>query len=77
VRIVAREVHKLTARKVETLAAPGRYSDGEGLYLIVDANGSKRWSFLFRWEGKLKDMGLGGLKARGGKKPVGHADGRV
>jgi integrase len=48
----------VTVRTVET---PGRYKDGEGLYLLVDENGSKRWVFLFRWHGKLKEMGLGGL----------------
>jgi len=46
---------------VRTVERPGRYKDGEGLYLLVDANGSKRWLFLFRWRGKLKEMGLGGL----------------
>ena len=66
---MARDIHKLTARKVET-AAPGRYSDGEGLYLLVDATGGRRWAFLFRWDGKLKEMGLGGIKARGGKPAI-------
>ena len=23
--------------------------------------GAKRWVFLFRWEGRLREMGLGGL----------------
>src|SRR5476649_1386250 len=46
---------------VRTTETPGRYKDGEGLYLLVDENGAKRWLFLFRWDGKLKEMGLGGL----------------
>lgn len=53
--------HKLSPRAVATLSTPGRHSDGEGLYLVVDKAGSKRWVFLFRWDGKLKEMGLGGL----------------
>lgn len=28
---------------------------------MVDKSGAKRWVFLFRWEGKLKEMGLGGV----------------
>ncbi|WP_454655138.1 tyrosine-type recombinase/integrase [Bosea beijingensis] len=60
---MAREVKKLSARSVATLAKVGRHSDGDGLYLIVDASGAKRWAFLFRWEGKLKEMGLGGTSA--------------
>lgn len=38
-----------------------RLSDGEGLYLVVEPTGSARWVFLFRWRGKLKEMGFGGL----------------
>ncbi|MCC0808163.1 DUF4102 domain-containing protein [Methylobacterium sp. W2] len=60
---MARAVKKLSARTVVTLRATGRHSDGDGLYLIVDASGAKRWLFLFRWQGKLKEMGLGGLTA--------------
>ena len=66
---MVRDIQRLTTRKVET-AKPGRYADGEGLYLVVDATGGRRWSFLFRWDGKLKEMGLGGVKARGGKPAV-------
>lgn len=40
---------------------PARLSDGGGLYLAVEPTGSARWLFLFRWRGKLKEMGLGGL----------------
>jgi integrase len=40
---------------------PGRHADGGGLYLVIDKGGAKRWVFLFRWNGKLKEMGLGGL----------------
>jgi integrase len=72
---MGRDIHKLTDRKVQT-AKPGRYSDGEGLYLVVDATGGRRWAFLFRRAGKLKEMGLGGLKARGGKPAVSLAKAR-
>src|SRR5215207_10253418 len=58
---MARQVHRLSARSAATLSKPGRHSDGNGLYLVVDPSGAKRWLFLFRWGGKLKEMGLGGL----------------
>lgn len=65
---MAREIHKLSARTVSTLNMPGRHADGDGLYLVVDKGGAKRWIFLFRWRGpshgagagKLREMGLGG-----------------
>jgi hypothetical protein len=34
------------------VAKPGRHADGDGLYLIVDSSGAKRWQFLFRWRGE-------------------------
>jgi hypothetical protein len=57
---MARQVKRLSARSVATLTKPGRHSDGDGLYLVVDASGARRWLFMFRWGGKLKEMGLGG-----------------
>jgi integrase len=68
---MAREVNRLSARAVTTLAKAGRHADGNGLYLVVDPGGARRWLFLFRWEGKLKEMGLGGVSA------VGLADARA
>jgi integrase len=61
-----REINKLSARAVATLKKPGRHSDGGGLYLAIDNDGEtlrRRWVFLFRWGGKLKEMGLGGLSS--------------
>ena len=58
---MARATKRLSARAVVSTVKPGRHADGEGLYLIVDAGGAKRWLFLFRWQTKLKEMGLGGL----------------
>src|SRR4051812_5812213 len=60
---MARQVNRLSARAVSTVSKPGRHADGNGLYLGVDPSGAKRWLFLFRWGGKLKEMGLGGLSA--------------
>jgi integrase len=60
---MARQVKRLSARAVATLTKPGRHADGDGLYLVVDASGARRWLFMFRWRGKLKEMGLGGISA--------------
>lgn len=61
-------IHKLTDLKIRK-AAPGRYSDGGGLYLLVSPTKSKSW--LLRvvcdvWEDgefkrKRRDIGLGSL----------------
>ncbi|MEJ1935310.1 integrase arm-type DNA-binding domain-containing protein [Nostoc sp. NIES-2111] len=54
-----RTLHKLSAKAIANLAAPGRHGDGGGLYLSIDGTGRRRWVFLFRWQGKLREMGLG------------------
>jgi integrase len=54
-----RKQNLLTARTIETAKRPGRYSDGNGLYLVVRPGGSKQWMFLYRRDSKLKEMGLG------------------
>lgn len=60
---MARAVNRLSARGVATATRPGRHADGNGLYLVVDPSGARRWLFLFRWGGKLKELGLGGTAA--------------
>jgi len=60
---MARKVKRLSARSTVTIGKPGRHADGDGLYLVVDRSGAKRWVFMFRWAGKLKEMGLGGLSS--------------
>jgi integrase len=54
-----RKQNLLTARNIETAKRQGRYSDGNGLYLVVRPGGSRQWMFLYRRSGKLKEMGLG------------------
>ncbi len=63
---MARAINKLSARKVATLAETGRHSDGGGLYLSISGNGAqmrRRWVFMFRWQGKQREMGLGSVNS--------------
>lgn len=50
---------KLTARQVEGLTAPGRYTDGDGLMLVIDSAGRRYWQLRYRIDGKRKDLSLG------------------
>jgi integrase len=52
----------LNAVKVRSLAKPGRYADGNGLYLVVDASGAKRWILRTVVRGHRSDVGLGSLR---------------
>ena len=59
---MARKIDRLSARKAASLKLPGRHSDGGGLYLAISDHGGsqrRRWVFLFRSRGKLREMGLG------------------
>jgi len=66
-------IHKLSARRVATEATQGRHSDGGGLYLVVGSSGSRKWLFIFRRDGKQREMGLG---AAVGSTAVSLADAR-
>ncbi len=61
---MARASRRLSARKVETVSKAGYHADGEGLYLVVDPSGARRWAFIYHTRGKRREMGLGrmGLK---------------
>jgi hypothetical protein len=52
----------LSAVQVRNITKPGRHTDGNGLYLIVDPSGAKRWVLRVVVRGKRRDIGLGGLK---------------
>lgn len=56
---MARPINKLSARAVDALSSRGRHSDGGGLYLKVLPDGRRQWVFMYRWQGKQKEMGLG------------------
>src|ERR687893_3216097 len=59
---MARQLHTLSARTVAALTAPGRHSDGGGLYLNVTASGARSWVFMWKVAGKRREIGLGSLR---------------
>ena len=64
--MMVRGSKRLSARAVATASEPGKYADGEGLYLVIsrDASGSvrRRWLLYFTWGGKRREMGLGSAR---------------
>jgi integrase len=59
---MARKINRLNARAVATINKHGRHADGGGLYLSISPNGGRRWVFLFRWHGKLTEIGFGSAR---------------
>ncbi|MET3713174.1 hypothetical protein ABIC65_003904 [Sphingomonas trueperi] len=53
---------KLTALKIRSLPEPGRYSDGDGLFLEINGKGAARWILRVQNNGKRQDIGLGSSK---------------
>ena len=51
--------NSLSARLVATTREPGRHSDGNGLYLNVTATGGRSWLFMWKKDGRRREMGLG------------------
>lgn len=52
----------LTSKGIAALKEPGRYTDGDGLMLVVKPTGAKAWVVRLMSGGKRRDIGLGSLK---------------
>ena len=53
---------KLKPLDVERETRPGKYPDGDGLYLVVGSATSKNWNYRYWKDGKQRWLGLGSLK---------------
>ncbi len=62
---MAQTLYRLTAKSVISEKVPGRHADGGNLYLSVSKTGSKSWSFFYRHNGRMREMGLGSINAVG------------
>ena len=60
---MARRINRLNARKVQTITKVGRHADGGGLYLSIAKDGGRKWVFLYRRNGRLREMGLGSARS--------------
>src|SRR5213078_5318701 len=52
---------KLKPLDVARLITPGKYADGDGLYLVVAGPSSRNWSYRYWIRGKERWHGLGSL----------------
>ena len=55
----------MTAVSLRALKTPGRYGDGDGLYLDIAPGGSRSWIIRVQHNGKRRDIGLGSAKLIG------------
>ena len=51
----------LTADRIRILKEPGRYGDGNGLFLVITKAKTKQWVQRIHVDGKRADKGLGGF----------------
>jgi hypothetical protein len=54
-------LNKLSVLFIKKAASPGKYGDGNGLYLIVEPSGAKRWEQRVTIKGRRRDIGLGSV----------------
>lgn len=52
--MVSRPLTDTAVRNLKAAAKPYKKSDGGGLHLLVTPQGSKRWRFAYRFDGKQK-----------------------
>lgn len=52
----------LTATAVRAARSPGRYGDGDGLFLLVGTSGNRSWVCRVQKGGRRRDIGLGSEK---------------
>lgn len=50
---------KLSVTGVKAAKRPGRFGDGDGLFLVVGSSGSKSWVCRVQKHGRRRDIGLG------------------
>jgi integrase len=74
---MARAAKRLSVRSVETISKPGYHADGDGLYLVVDASGARRWAFIFHAQGRRREMGLGRLGLKEAREAAYEARRRI
>ena len=55
----AHKANRLSAQFVKSVTEPGRYTDGNGLFVQVEATGAKRWTQRRVVRGKRRDFGMG------------------
>jgi len=70
---MARATKRLSVRKVQTIKNAGYHADGDGLYLVVDPSGAKRWAFIYHWLTKRREMGLGGMDLKEAREAAAEA----
>jgi integrase len=53
---------RLSAAVIKAAKLPGRYGDGDGLYLLIGPSGARSWMCRVQKSGKRRDIGLGSAK---------------
>ena len=59
---MARQQNRISSASLRAIK-PGKHCDGGGLWLLVDANGSGRWTFRYMQRGRARERGLGSYPA--------------
>jgi len=58
-----RKWKQLDTKTVAALKRIGRHADGNGLYLSISRDGSKKWVLMYAREGRRREAGLGSARS--------------
>lgn len=61
--VMAKGIRRLSESRVANIKEPGLHADGAGLYLSVKKTGAQSWCYIYQWQGKRREKGLGALAA--------------
>lgn len=56
-------IHRLSDTRAANIKEPGLHADGGGLYLSVRKSGGRSWAYIYQWQGKRREMGLGPISS--------------
>lgn len=60
-RIRQRAGHRLTQAAVKQARQPGKFADGNGLWLIVEAANRRYWQYRYQQQGRTKSLSFGSV----------------
>jgi hypothetical protein len=58
-RIRQRVANRLTVNFIKQLRKPGKYADGNGLWLVIEAPERCYWHYRYQWQGNQKTISFG------------------
>jgi hypothetical protein len=57
-------LNEISIKNAKPKGRPYELADGDGMYLLINPDGSRYWRLKYRFKGKERVLALGGLRQR-------------